>query len=72
MSGEPTPDLNLDTLSRWLGKDNIGYAIIEDHRLLVLLDMGATVNMIMPECVASFTDLRKEGISIDQPFDYQG
>ena len=45
----------------------------------VLLDMGANVNMITPECVVALglqmgplTDLREGGITIDQPFNYEG
>ena len=45
----------------------------------VLLDMGANVNMITPECVVALglqmgplTDLREGGITIDQPFNYKG
>ena len=47
--------------------------------MLVLLDTGANVNMITPECVVvlglqmgPLTDLRKRGITIDQPFNYEG
>ena len=45
----------------------------------VLLDMGANVNMITPECVVALglqmgplTDLREGGITINQPFNYEG
>ena len=45
----------------------------------VLLDMGANVNMITPECVVALglqmgplTDLCEGGITIDQPFNYEG
>ena len=45
----------------------------------VLLDMGANVNMITPECVVALglqmgplTDLREGGITINQPFNYKG
>ena len=45
----------------------------------VLLDMGANVNMITLECVVALglqmgplTDLREGGITIDQPFNYEG
>ena len=45
----------------------------------VLLDMGANVNMITPECVVALglqmgplTDLHEGGITIDQPFNYEG
>ena len=45
----------------------------------VLLDMGANVNMINPECMVALglqmgplTDLHEGGITIDQPFNYEG
>ena len=45
----------------------------------VLLDMGANVNMITPECVVALDlqmgplmDLHEGGITIDQPFNYEG
>ena len=45
----------------------------------VLLDMGANVNMITPECMVALglqmgplTDLCEGGITIDQPFNYEG
>ena len=31
----------------------MGYAMIEGTQMLVLLDMGANVNMITPECVVA-------------------
>ena len=47
--------------------------------MLVLLDMGANVNMITPECMATLgllidplTDLHEGGITVDQPFNYEG
>ena len=47
--------------------------------MLVLLDMGANVNMITPECVVALglqmgplMDLCEGGITIDQPFNYEG
>ena len=46
--------------------------------MLVLLDTGANVNMITPECVVAIglqmgplTDLWEGGITIDQPFNYE-
>ena len=46
--------------------------------MLVLLDMGANVNMITPECVMALglqmehlTDLQEGSITIDQPFNYE-
>ena len=45
----------------------------------VLLDMGAYVNMITPECVVvlglqmgPLMDLLEGGITIDHPFNYEG
>ena len=45
----------------------------------VLLDMGANVNMITPECMVALglqmgplTDLCEGGVTIDQPFNYEG
>ena len=45
----------------------------------VLLDRGANVNMITPECMVALglqmgplTDLHEGGITIDQPFNYEG
>ena len=71
--------LNEDTLSHWLGRDNVGYAMVEGNQMLVLLDMGTNVNMITPECVVALglqmgllTDLQEGGITIDQPFNYEG
>ena len=47
--------------------------------MLVLLDTGANVNMITPECMVALglqmgplTDLREGDIMIDQPFNYEG
>ena len=47
--------------------------------MLVLLDMGTNVNMITPECmvalglqVGPLMDLHKGGITVDQPFNYEG
>ena len=47
--------------------------------MLVLLDMGTNVNMITPECMAALglqmgllMDLQEGGVTIDQPFNYEG
>ena len=47
--------------------------------MLVLLDMGANVNMITPESMVALglqmgplTDLHEGGITINQPFNYEG
>ena len=61
-----------------VGQGQPSYAIIKGRRVLVLLDTGANINMITPGCVISWglpmgplTDLREEGIMVDQPFDYR-
>ena len=73
------PILNEDARSCWLGRDNVGYAAIEGKQMPVLLDMGANVNMITPECMVALglqmgplMDLHEGGIPIDQPFNYEG
>ena len=45
--------LNKDALSHWLGRDNVGYAIVEGNQMLVLLDTGTNVNMITQECMTA-------------------
>ena len=47
--------------------------------MLVLLDTGANVNMITLECMAALglqvgplMDLHEGGITVDQPFNYEG
>ena len=47
--------------------------------MVVLLDMGVNVNMITPECMVALglqmgplTDLWEGGITIKQPFNYEG
>ena len=74
-----TTVLNEDARSHWLGRDNVGYAMIKGKRMLVLLDMGVNVNMITPECVVALglqmgplMDLWEGGITINQPFNYEG
>ena len=71
--------LNEDARSHWLGRDNVGYAMIKGKQMPVLLDMGANVNMITPECMVALglqmgplMDLHEGGITIDQPFNYKG
>ena len=73
------PMLNEDARSHWLGRDNVRYAMIEGKQMLVLLDMGVNVNLITPECVVALglqmgplTDLWEGGITINQPFNYEG
>ena len=74
-----TPILNEDARSHWLGRDNVEYAMIKGKQMLVLLDTGANVNMITPECVVALglqmgplMDLCEGGITIDQHFNYEG
>ena len=71
--------LNKDAKSHWLGRDNVGYAMIKGNQMLVLLDMGTNVNMITPECVVALglqvgplMDLHEGGITVNQPFNYEG
>ena len=73
------PMLNEDARSHWLERDNVGYATIKGKQMLVLLDTEANVNMITPECVVALglqmgplMDLWEGGITIDQPFNYEG
>ena len=42
---------NEDALSRWLGPENLGWAILDGVRTRVLVDNGATVNSVMPAYV---------------------
>ena len=77
--GNPMPMLNKDARSHWLGRDDMGYATIKGNWMLVLLDTGANVNMITPVCVMALglqmgplMDLCEGGITIDQPFNYEG
>ena len=42
---------NEDTLSRWLGPENLGWAILDGIRTWVLVDNGARVNSVMPAYV---------------------
>ena len=53
--------------------------MIKGKQMPVLLDMGANINMITPECMValglqmgSLMDLCEGGITIDQPFNYEG
>ena len=73
------PILNEDARSHCLGRDNVGYAMIEGKQMPVLLDTGANVNMITLECVMALglkmgplTDLHEGDITNDQPFNYKG
>ena len=42
---------NEDALSRWLGTENLGWAILDGIRTRVLVDNGARVNSVMPAYV---------------------
>ena len=42
---------NEDALSRWLGLENLGWAILDGARTRVLVDNGARVNLVMPAYV---------------------
>ena len=73
------PMLNEDTRSHWLGRDNVGYTMIEGKQMPVLLVKGTNVNMVTPECIVALglqmgplTDLHEGDITIDQPFNYEG
>ena len=46
---------NEDTLSRWLGMENLGWAILDGIRTQVLVDNGTRVNSVMPDLSASTT-----------------
>ena len=42
---------NKDALSRWLGPENLGWAILDGVHTRVLIDNGARVNSVMPAYV---------------------
>ena len=42
---------NEDALSRWLGMENLGWAILEGIRIRVLVDNGTRANSVMPAYV---------------------
>ena len=42
---------NQDALSRWLGPENLGWALVDGIRTRVLLDNGAQVNSVTPTYV---------------------
>ena len=46
--GSPYKYWNEDTLSRWLGPENLGWAILDGIRTRVLVDNGTRVNSVMP------------------------
>ena len=49
--GSPYKYWNENALSRWLGLENLGWAILDGVRTRVLVDNGARVNSVMPAYV---------------------
>ena len=49
--GSPYKYWNEDALSRWLGLENLGWAILDGIRTRVLVDNGARVNSVIPAYV---------------------
>ena len=49
--GSPYKYWNQDTLSRWLGPENLGWAILDGVQTWVLVDNGTRVNSVMPAYV---------------------
>ena len=49
--GSPYKYWNEDALSRWLGPENLGWAILDGIRTWVLVDNGTRVNSVMPAYV---------------------
>ena len=49
--GSPYKYWNEDALSRWLGPENLGLAILDGIRTRVLVDNGTRVNSVMPAYV---------------------
>ena len=49
--GSPYKYWNEDALSRWLGLENLGWAILDGIQTRVLVDNGTRVNSVMPACV---------------------
>ena len=49
--GSPYKFWNEDALSRWLGLENLGWAILDGIRTRVLVDNGTRVNSVMPAYV---------------------
>ena len=46
--GSPYKYWKEDALSRWLGPENLGWAILDGVRTRVLVDNSARVNWVMP------------------------
>ena len=49
--GSPYKYWNKDALSRWLGQENLGWAILDGVRTRVLVDNGARVNSVTPDYI---------------------
>ena len=49
--GSPYKYWNEDALSRWLGPENLGWAILDGVRTRVLVDNSTRVNSVMPAYV---------------------
>ena len=49
--GSPYKYWNEDTLSRWLGPENLGWATLDGIQTWVLVVNGARVNSVMPAYV---------------------
>ena len=49
--GSPYKYWNEDALSRWLGPENLGWAILDGVQTRVLVDNGTRVNSVMPAYV---------------------
>ena len=49
--GSPYKYWNEDALSRWLGRENLGWATLDSVQTRVLVDNGARVNSVMPAYV---------------------
>ena len=56
--GSPYKYWNEDALSRWLGPENWGWAILDGVRTRVLVDNGTRVNSVMPAYV------RRHGLGV--------
>ena len=56
--GSPYKYWNEDALSRWLGPENLGWAILDGIRTQVLVENGAGVNSVMPAYV------RRHGLGV--------
>ena len=48
VGGSPYKYWNEDTLSRWLGLENLGWAILDGVRIRMFVDNGTRVNSVTP------------------------